>query len=323
MRALVYRRYGRPQAVLHVEEVPKPRPGPGQVLVRVHAASANAWDIDKLTGNLFGRLDGPFGPRHLVLGSDVAGVVEAVGGGVTAFAPGDAVFGDLTQSGWGGFAEFAVADEAKLATKPDGLSFAEAAAIPQAGTLALQALRDIRRVCAGDKVLVIGGGGGAGSYAIQMAKRAGAEVSGSDNAGKQDFMLGCGADHVIDYEVTDFARSSSRYNLIVDNVARGSMRRYERALLRGGALAVIGGTAGTLLQLLLFGRNRAQGMRMRLVMWRSEPEAFAEVAAMCVSGEVRPMIDRIFSLEKAPVGLSLLAAGEIKGKLVVAVGVDG
>ena len=197
MRAVRYERYGGPER-LHLVELPTPAPAPGEVLVRVRAASLNSWDWDLLRGRpVIARIGGLFRPRLPVLGADVAGEVVAVGDGVTAFAVGDRVHGDLSGAGWGGFAEFAVAPVTDLRRIPDGIGFVDAAALPQAGGLALQGLR-LARVGAGDHVLVNGAGGGAGTLAVQLARRAGAEVTAVDRADKLDLLTRLGATRAID-----------------------------------------------------------------------------------------------------------------------------
>ena len=206
MRAVVYDRYGPPE-VLRVEDVPVPSPAAGQVLVKVAATSVNLSDWECLRGSpLYARIGGLRSPARRTLGSDIAGWVEAVGAGVTRFRPGDEVYGDNLALK-GGFAEYAVAPESALAHKPAELTFAEASTIPQAGAIALQGTAG---AAAGQRVLINGAGGGSGSFAIQLAKRLGAHVTGVDNAGKLDFMRSLGADEVIDYRSEDFTRSTSR-----------------------------------------------------------------------------------------------------------------
>jgi NADPH:quinone reductase-like Zn-dependent oxidoreductase len=225
MRAVVQERYGGPD-VLRVDEVPTPSPRVGQVLLKVAATSINLSDWEGLRGSPFyARLGGLRAPRRPTLGSDIAGVVESVGSGVTRFQPGDEVYGDNLQL-MGGFAEYAVAPESVLALKPAGLTFAQASTIPQAGAIALQGTA---RASTGRRVLINGAGGGSGSFAIQLAKRAGAHVTGVDNADKLEFMRGLGADEVLDYRRDDFTRDHEPYDLILDLVAHRSVFAYRRA----------------------------------------------------------------------------------------------
>jgi NADPH:quinone reductase-like Zn-dependent oxidoreductase len=240
MRAVVYDRYGPPES-LRVDDVPTPSPTTNQVLLRVFATSVNLSDWECLRGSpLYARLGGLRVPARRTLGSDVAGRVEAVGSGVTRFRVGDEVYGDNLQLK-GGFAEYAVAPESALAHKPEELTFAEVSAIPQAAAIAL---RGTAGVAAGQRVLINGAGGGSGSFAIQLAKRAGAHVTGVDNAGKLDFMRSLGADHVIDYGSEDFTRPDEPYDLILDLVAHRSAFACRRALAPRGRYWCVGGRCG-------------------------------------------------------------------------------
>ena len=215
MRAVLYDRYGPPE-VLRVEEVPRPSPAADQVLVKVASTSVNLSDWECLHGSpLYARIGGLRAPARRTLGSDIAGWVEEVGTGVTRFHPGDEVYGDNLDAK-GGFAEFAVAPESALAHKPEELTFAEASTIPQAGAVALQGTAGAGP---GRRVLINGAGGGSGSFAIQLARRAGAHVTGVDNAGKLDFMRSLGADEVLDYHSEDFTRSDEPYDVVLDLVA--------------------------------------------------------------------------------------------------------
>src|SRR5829696_10326079 len=248
MRAVVYDRYGPPE-VLRVGEVPMPSPATNQVLLRVVATSVNLSDWECLRGApLYARLGGVRAPARRTLGSDVAGRVEAVGSGVTRFGVGDEVYGDNLQLK-GGFAEYAVAPASALAHKPQELTFAEAAAIPQAAAIAL---RGTAGVAGGQRVLINGAGGGSGSFAIQLAKRVGAHVTGVDNAGKLEFMRSLGADEVIDYRREDFTRGQP-YDLILDLVAHRSVFAYRRALVRGGRYRCVGGSLAAMLRVLTAG----------------------------------------------------------------------
>ena len=220
--------------VLKVAEVPVPHPGPGEVLVRVHAASINEWDQGLMRGTpIVNRTSGLRRPRRRTLGSDIAGVVEAVGGSVTRFRPGDAVFGDLSGCGFGAFAQYACAPESALTAKPGFLTFEQAAAVPQAGGLAVAGLEKGGPLRPGQRLLMNGGGGGVGTFAIQIAKASGVEVTGVDGPGKLDVMRELGADHVIDFTAEDFTRSGEQYDLILDVVCRRSVADYRRALRPG------------------------------------------------------------------------------------------
>ncbi|NMO49833.1 NAD(P)-dependent alcohol dehydrogenase [Actinoplanes sp. TBRC 11911] len=312
MRAVVYDRYG-PPAVLRIEDVAKPSPAARQVLVKIAATSINLSDWETLRGRpAYSRIGGPRRPARRILGSDIAGRVDAVGPGVTRFRPGDEVYGDnLTLKG--GFAEYAVAPETALARKPAALTFAEASTIPQAGAIAWQGIAGSGP---GQRVLINGAGGGSGAFAIQLAKRLGAHVTGVDNAGKLDFMRSAGADDVLDYRTTDFTRTGP-YDRILDLVASRSVFAYRRALAPGGRYRCAGGSVPTLLRVLTTGW--ATGRRIGVLVVRPGPAHFAPVADLCVAGEVRIHIDRFFGLDEVPAALAHVGEGRALGKVVVTV----
>jgi NADPH:quinone reductase-like Zn-dependent oxidoreductase len=315
MKAVVHDRYG-PPAVLRVEDVPVPEPGAGQVRIRVVATGVNLSDWECLRGTpAYARLGGLRRPARPVLGSDVAGVVDAAGDGVTAFAPGDEVYGDnLVLKG--GFAELAVAPASVLAHKPEGLTFEQAAAIPQPAAIAHQGTRWARP---GSRVLVNGGGGGSGVFAIQLAKRAGAHVTAVDNARKQDFMRSVGADAVLDFRRDDFTRTGEGYDLVLDLVAHRSPLAYRRALRRGGRYRCVGGGTGTIAGVLTLGALSGLVTRRSVGMLavREGPEHFVPVADLCVAGELRTCVDRTFPLEEVPEALAYAGEGRALGKVVV------
>ncbi|HEY5420843.1 MAG TPA: NAD(P)-dependent alcohol dehydrogenase, partial [Marmoricola sp.] len=249
MKAVLYERYGSPD-VLHVEDVPVPIPATDQVRVKVAATSVNLSDWECLRGSpAYARIGGLRHPARPTLGSDIAGVVDDVGEAVTAFRPGDEVFGDNLALK-GGFAEYVLAPESALAHKPPQLTFAEASTIPQAGAIALQGTDS---AVSGSRLLINGAGGGSGSFAIQLAKRLGAHVTGVDNAAKQDFMRSMGADDVIDYRRDDFTRTTGPYHMVLDLVAHRSVFAYRRALASGGRYRCVGGSVPTLLRVLTVG----------------------------------------------------------------------
>ena len=233
MKAVVYTRYGPPD-VLRLTDVQTPVPKDGEVLVQVHAVSLNATDWEVLRGKpLYSRIMGPFRPRHHILGSDIAGRVAAAGRNATRFRPGEDVFADIF-SYMGGFAESVCVPETALAPMPAGMTYEEAAALPQAGAIALQGIHDKGQVQAGQKVLINGAGGGSGMYAIQLAKLNGAEVTGVDNSEKLEFMRSLGADHVIDYTRDDFTRNGRTYDLILDLAAHRPAFACKGSLMPGG-----------------------------------------------------------------------------------------
>jgi NADPH:quinone reductase-like Zn-dependent oxidoreductase len=320
MKAVVYTRYGPPET-LRLEDVDRPRPRDDEVLVKVRAVSVNASDWETLRGKpLYARIGGPARPRFRTLGSDIAGRVEQTGPAVTRFRPGDEVFGDnLAQMG--GFAEYVCAREKALAAKPTGMSFAEAAAIPQAGVIALQGIRSKGDVRPGQRVLINGAGGGAGSFAVQLARLAGAEVTGVDRTGKLDFMRSLGADHVVDCTREDFTRTGDRYDLVLDVAAHRSVFDYRRALAPGGRYLYVGGSVSTLLQVLIVGPliGRTAGKKARLLLVRPNPRDLVAVAELCQAGTIVPAIDRRFSLGEVPEALRYLGEGHAHGKLVITI----
>ena len=316
MKAVVYDRYGSPE-VLRVEDVALPSPAAGQVRVKVAATSLNLSDWECLTGRPgYARIGGLRSPAHRTLGSDIAGVVDEIGDDVTGFGIGDEVYGDNLAL-MGGFAEYALAPESVLIRKPAGLTFAEASTIPQAGAIALQGTR---KAVAGGRVLINGAGGGSGSFAIQLAKRLGAHVTGVDNDAKQDFMRSVGADEVVDYGREDFTRAAPAYDLILDLVAHRSVFAYRRALARGGTYRCVGGTVRTLLRVLTAGSvtGLVTGRSIGVLVVKEGPAHFQPLADLCVSGEVDIHVDRVFTLDEVPAALARVGEGRALGKVVVA-----
>lgn len=314
MRAVVQDRYGGPE-VLRLVEVPVPEPGPGQVRVRVEATSLNLSDWECLVGRpAYARLGGLRRPARPTLGSDIAGVVDAVGDGVTRFGVGDAVYGDNLGLK-GGFAEHALVPESALADKPSGLTFVQAAAIPQAAAIAMQGTA---RMVAGERVLINGAGGGSGAFAIQLAKRAGAHVTGVDNAGKLDFMRDLGADEALDHRATDFTRGGP-YDHVLDLVAHRSVLAYRRALARGGRYRCVGGSVGTLLRVLTAGTvvGAVSGRSIGVLAVKQGPPHFEPLAALCVAGDVEIHVAATYPLDETPAALALVGAGGARGKVVV------
>lgn len=314
MRAVVQDRYGGPE-VLRVEDVPVPSPAAGQVLVRVAATSLNLSDWECLTGwPLYARIGGLRTPARPTLGSDIAGVVESVGEGVTRFRPGDRVFGDNLALK-GGFAELTLAPESALAPLPEGRDFVEASTIPQAGAIALQGMAKVRP---GARVLINGAGGGSGTFAIQLAKLRGAHVTAVDNASKLDHMRSLGADAVIDYEREDFTRGEP-HDLVLDLVAHRSVFAYRRSVSRGGTYRCVGGSVGTLLRVLTAGSvlGLATGRSLGVLVVKEGPEHFLPLADLVTAGDVRVHVDRTFTLDEVPEALAHVGAGRALGKVVV------
>jgi NADPH:quinone reductase-like Zn-dependent oxidoreductase len=321
MKAVVYTRYGTPD-VLRFTDVAKPVPKDGEVLVKVSAVSLNASDWELLRGKpLYSRIAGPFRPRHHILGSDIAGRVEALGRRATQYQPGDRVFADALAH-LGGFAEYMSVPETALARIPDGITDEEAAALPQAGAIALQGIRDRGMVQPGHKVLINGGGGGAGMYAIQLAKLDGAEVTGVDNGEKLDFMRSLGADHVIDYTREDFTSNGLTYDLVLDLAAHHSAFAYARSLGPEGRYLYVGGSVPTLLQVLLVGPwiGRGEGKKVRLLAVRQGAKHLAPLVELYQAGKIVIHIDRRFPLSEVATALRYHGEGHAKGKVVITVG---
>lgn len=319
MKAIICANYGPPDG-LKLKEVDRPAPKDHEVLVKVHAASVNSWDWELLHGTPFANraMFGLFKPRKInILGCDIAGRVEAVGKSVTLFKPGDEVFGDLSAGGWGGFAEFLCADENAFTLKPSNMTFAEAAATPQAALLALQGLR-LGQLCAGQKVLINGAGGGMGSFAIQIAKSLGAGVTGVDSTGKLDLMRSLGADSVIDYTREDFTRSGQRYDLILDAQAHHTFFDYQRALKPGGVFVFVGGSIALAFLLLLLGPLISRLSNKKMLILLHKPNiGLVEINEFYAAGKVKPIIDKRFSLSEVPAALRYFGEGKCKGKIVI------
>ena len=320
MKAIVYTKYGPPE-VLELKEVAKPTPRDDEVLIKVQAVSVNRSDWETLRGKpLYARIGGLLKPRHQILGSDVAGRVEMAGRNIRRFQPGDEVFGDILPR-MGGFAEYVCARESALALKPAGMTIEEAAAIPQAAVIALQGIRDKGRVQPGQKVLINGAGGGAGTFAVQLAKLYGAEVTGVDNTGKLDFMRSLGADHVIDYTREDFTKNGERYDLILDVVAHRSVFAYKRALRSNGSYFLAGGSVATILQILLLGAwiRGTTGKKIRILAVQPNTEDVDFMKELIEAGKVKTIIDKTYPLSEVPEAIGYVGEGHAKGKVVITV----
>jgi NADPH:quinone reductase-like Zn-dependent oxidoreductase len=320
MKAVVYTKYGPPE-VLQLKEVEKPTPRDDEVLIKVQAASVNRSDWEGLRGTpLYARIGGILRPRHQILGSDIAGRVETAGRNIRRLQPGDEVCGDI-QGRMGGFAEYVCARESALALKPASMTFEEVAAIPQAAVIALQGIRDKGQVQPGQKVLISGAGGGAGTFAVQLAKSYGAEVTGVDNTGKLDFMRSLGADHVIDYTREDFTKTGKQYDLILDVVAHRSAFAYKRALRPNGSYFLTGGSVATIFQILLLGPwiRGTTGKNMRILAVQPNLKDMVHITELYEASKVIPVIDKTYPLSEVPEALRYLGEGHARGKVVITV----
>lgn len=324
MKAIVYHKYGPPD-VLNLEEVRKPTPKEDEVLVKVHAASVNAADWHILRADPFlVRLMGVglLKPKHKILGADVAGRVEAVSRNVKQFQPGDEVFGDLSGGGFGGFAEYVCASEDALALKPASISFEAAAAVPMAAVTALQGLRDKGQIQPGQKILINGASGGVGTFAVQIAKSFGAEVTGVCSTSKLDMVRSIGADHVIDYTQEDFTKNEQRYDLIFAANGYHPISDYRRALNPKGTYVMSGGSGAQMFQAVLLGpvMSMTGSKKMGNVMAKPNNNDLAIMKDLIESGKVVPVIDRRYPLGEVPEAIRYLEEGHARGKVVITIG---
>lgn len=342
MKAAVRHEFGPPE-VLHLEEVPTPTPGPNEVRIRVRAASVNLGDWELLTGDpwwitflasVFAKRPrvavptrrrsagrrGLLRPKFKILGSDLAGTIDAVGDKVTRFRAGDDVFGDCGVYGFGAFAEYVcVPEDALLVRKPEGLSFEQAAALPQSACIALQGIRDLAQVRPGMKVLINGGGGGTGTLAIQLAKRAGAEVTAVDGPTKLELMRSLGADRVIDYTREDFTESAERYDVILDMVAQRSVLHMRRSLTPNGVYLLGGGAGKPTAQAALLGPllSRTGNGRVVFLLAEPAPENLTHLAELGRSGDVVPVLDACLPLAEADEALRRVGEKRALGKVIL------
>jgi NADPH:quinone reductase-like Zn-dependent oxidoreductase len=314
MTAFVYEKYGPPET-LRMARVDKPAPAAGEVLVKVLATSVNAADWHCLRGKpLFSRATlGLRRPKHRILGVDIAGQVEAVGSGVTRFKPGDEVYANLLDHGYGGFAEYVSAPVDVVSVKPAPLSFEEAAAVPMAAVTALQGLGHHGDIRPGQKVLINGASGGVGSFAVQIATSYGAEVTGVTSTRNLDLVRTLGADHVVDYTTTDVVRGGRRYDLILDTVGNLSVPDLGRALAEGGTAAVTGFTSVAK----LIGVSLRGGTDIAMVQAHVTSKDLELLATLIEAGAVRPVIDRRYPFAHIPAAIAYLEHGHAKGKVVV------
>ena len=325
MKAILFDKYGPPE-VLQFKEVEKPVPKDDEVLIKVHAVSINSWDWELLRGNPFINrlLFGLLRPKKInILGCDIAGRVESVGSNVKQLQPGDDVFGDISQGSWGGFAEFLTARENVLAIKPGSMTFEEAAALPQAGLLALQALRDKGEIRKGQKVLINGAGGGSGTFEVQIAKYFGAEVTGVDSTEKLDLIRSIGADQVIDYTQEDFTKNGQRYDLILDVVTYHSIFDYKRALSPEGIYVMLGGGSwARVFQTAFLGPliSMTGSKKMGILMHKPNIKDLSFMIELFEAGKILPVIDGHYTLSETAEAFRYFGEGHVQGKVVITVG---
>ena len=321
MKAIVYTKYGSPDVFKFID-VEKPTPKDNEVLVKVHAVSLNASDLDKMRGRYLVTLGGRLKPKYKILGSDIAGIVEVVGKNVKQFRPGDEIFVDLYRFGFGAFAEYVCVPEDALRLKPVSMTFEEAATLPEAAVLALQGLRDKGKIQSGQKVLINGASGGVGTFAVQIAKHFGAEVTGVASTRKLDMVRSIGADFVIDYTQEDFTKRGQCYDLILDVAAHHSVFDYKRVLNPKGIYAMVGGSKGAILQVIFLGSliSIFGSKKMGIVVWRpNKKEDMAFLGELFEAGKVIPVIDKCYPLSEVAEALRYLEDGHAQGKVVITV----
>jgi NADPH:quinone reductase-like Zn-dependent oxidoreductase len=319
MKAIVITKYGPPD-VLQLKEADKPVPEDFEVLVKVHAASMTYSNLFLVSGKPFPLrlIFGLLKPKLRIPGSDIAGRVEAVGGKVKKFRPGDEVFGDLSNCGRGGFAEYVSAPESELGLKPANCSFAQAAAVPEAALVALQALRDRGRIRKGQKVLINGASGGIGTFAVQIAKYFGAEVTAVCGAKNLDLVRSLGADHVIDYTKEDFSQNGQHYDLILATRGSRSIFDYKRALSPGGIYIMVGGSWAQVFQALLIGPWLSMAGSRKLGALTVKPnQDLVFMKELIEAGKVKPVIDRCFPLGETAAAFRYYGEGHARGKVVI------
>ncbi len=320
MKAIVYKKYGPPD-VLQLKEVEKPTPEDNEVLVKVHAASVNDWDWCLMRGKPFyiRLLCGLIKPKVQIPGVEIAGQVEAVGRNAKKFQPGDAVYGDISECGFGGFAEYVCVHENALALKPVSMTFIEAAAIPHAAMLAVQGLRDVGQIQPGQKLLINGAGGGVGTLGVQIAKFIGVEeVTGVDNSSKLNMMHSIGFEKTIDYRQEDFTKNGQCYDLILDTKTNRSIFDYARALSPNGVYVTVGGTTARLLQIFFLGPVVRMFSKKTICIVALKPNKDLDyMNELFEAGTVKPVIDGPYKLSQVPEAIQHFGEGNHKGKVVI------
>ena len=321
MKAIVFTKYGSPD-VLQLKEVERPTPKENEVLIKAHAASVNDWDWCLMRGKPFyiRLLCGLLKPKIKIPGVDIAGQVEGLGKNVKKLQPGDEIYGDLSECGFGGFAQYVCAHEKALALKPASMTFIEAAAIPHAAMLAIQGLRDKGQIQPGQKLLINGAGGGVGTFGVQIAKLIGVEVTGVDSSGKLDMMRSIGFDHVIDYTQDDFTKNGQCYDLILDTKTNRSIFDYARALSLNGIYVTVGGSAARLLQALFLGPWISMfSKKITRIVGLKPNKDLDYMNELFEAGKIKPVIDGPYKLDEIPEAIRHFGEGNHKGKVVITV----
>jgi NADPH:quinone reductase-like Zn-dependent oxidoreductase len=326
MKAVVYTEYGPPE-VLQLKEVDKPILEDDEVLIKIHAAAVTAGDVIVMKGELLVTrlMTGLLKPKNTIPGKEMSGRVEAVGGNVTQFQPGDEVYGDLSVAGWGAFAEYVSVPESAIALKPANLTFEQAAAVPESALVALQALRDKGKIQPGQKVLINGASGGVGAYAVQIAKSFGAEVTAVCSTRNMDMVRSIGADYVIDYTVEDFTQNGQQYDLILAANGYHPISDYRRALSPDGIYVATGGSMTQSLQATMMGPfiSMTGSKTMGGMMVKPNQNDLVFMKELLEAGKVVPVIDRCYSLSEVAEAYHYIGEGHAQGKVVITVEQNG
>lgn len=320
MKAIVIEKYGLPEQVLEVQEVEKPVPKENEVLITIQATAINDYDWSIVRGKpyLYRLLFGWFKPKHQIPGMELSGVIEDVGSKVENFKIGDAVYGDISNYGFGTFAEHLCINERAVIKKPDELNFEQAAAIPHASLLALQAIRDIGEIEEGQKILINGAGGGVGAVAIQLARYYRCEVTGVDAGEKHDMMRFCGVDHVIDYKKENFTKNGKQYDLILDCKTDKSAFSYLRSLMPNGKYVTVGGKPGSLIKLLFWSKVISLFSAKKLHLLSLKPNRGLDfIGQFFRENKIKCVIDGPYSMEDTPRLIQRFGEGKHKGKIVI------
>jgi NADPH:quinone reductase-like Zn-dependent oxidoreductase len=311
MKAVVYEK-GKPHNALVYQEVEKPICNENEVLVKIYATSINAGDYRSMKMGII--------PKRKIFGSDIAGKVNAVGKNITKFKIGDEVFGDISFCGFGGFAEYVAVDESTLALKPDSVSFESAAAVPMASLTALQGLRNIGNISQGKKVLICGAGGGVGTFAVQLAKYYGAEVTAVCGGKNVQIVQSLGADYVLDYNINDFTTGSNRYDLILAVNGKHSLSDYKHTLAANGIFVLVGGALSQVIKSLLFGRFMSIGnKKMRFLAAKLNVTDLEFIINLVKDGTIKPIIDRNYPLQETAEAMKYISNGHALGKVIITV----
>jgi NADPH:quinone reductase-like Zn-dependent oxidoreductase len=322
MKAIIQMAYGMPSEVLELREVEKPAPKDDEVLIKVQSASITFGDLAAVKGEPFvARLSlGLREPKIKTPGKDVAGIVEAVGSKVKQFRPGDKVFGDLSECGWGAYAEYVSVPEDAIVHMPGYLSFEEAAAVPESGVVALQGLKDKGQIQSGQKVLIYGASGGIGTFAVQIAKSFDTEVTGVCSTRNLELVKSLGADHVIDYTQEDFAQNEETYDLILATAGYRSIFEFRRALAPGGHYVATGGQMAQIFQPMLLGPwLSSKGRKMTNLSMKPDKKDLTFLKELIEAEKVSAVIDRSYPLSELPEALQYYGKGHSRGKVVVTI----